>query len=182
MPSVRVLALEASVNPNTMQKALAELENQGLLFTQRTSGRTVTTDERLLMELRERIASYYIEQYFEGMLSLGIGRNDAVEMIATKTGVASTVAPTVESIGVPVFVPMVATTIAPTVESIGAPVFVPTVVSPVEPTVAPTSEAVFYTSSTEVFEEAPIDEPEVFEEAPIDEPIEEISSIMTEVN
>ena len=83
MPSVRVLALEANVNPNTMQKALAELENQGLLFTQRTSGRTVTTDERLIMQVKERMASEYIEQYFEGMNSLGIERKTAVEMLTS---------------------------------------------------------------------------------------------------
>ena len=84
MPSVRVLALEASVNPNTMQKALAELEAQGLLNTQRTSGRTVTTDERLIMEVKERIAGAYIEQYFAGMQSLGIERGAAAEMLVSQ--------------------------------------------------------------------------------------------------
>ena len=44
LPSVRELAAEASVNPNTMQKALAELERNGLIYTQRTSGRMVTED------------------------------------------------------------------------------------------------------------------------------------------
>ncbi|HBT95437.1 MAG TPA: GntR family transcriptional regulator [Coriobacteriia bacterium] len=81
LPSVRLLAVEANVNPNTMQKALAELENQGLLHTQRTSGRTVTTDERLIMDLKERIASGYIEQFFEGMKSLGIERDVATKML-----------------------------------------------------------------------------------------------------
>ena len=90
MPSVRVLALEASVNPNTMQKALAELESQGLLFTQRTSGRTVTTDERLIMELKEHIASGYIEQFFEGMQSLGIERSDAAGMLLAKAATPPT--------------------------------------------------------------------------------------------
>ena len=84
MPSVRMLASEASVNPNTMQRALAELEGQGLLYTQRTSGRTVTTDERLIMQVKERVASEYIERYFEGMLSLGIIREDAAKMLAAQ--------------------------------------------------------------------------------------------------
>lgn len=83
MPSVRVLALEAGVNPNTMQKAMGELESQGLLFTQRTSGRTVTTDERLIMELKQRLASDYIRHYFEGMRSLGIEHDEAVEMLTS---------------------------------------------------------------------------------------------------
>jgi len=85
LPSVRTLALEAAVNPNTMQKAMVELESQELIYTQRTSGRSVTTNERLIMELKERIASEYIEQYFEGMKSLGIEREAAVEMLVTKT-------------------------------------------------------------------------------------------------
>jgi len=89
MPSVRALALEASVNPNTMQRALAELEASGLLSTQRTSGRTVTDDERLIMQVKERIASGYIEQYFREMQSLGIERDVAINMLITKTqGVA----------------------------------------------------------------------------------------------
>ena len=92
MPSVRVLALEASVNPNTMQKALVELETQELFYTQRTSGRTVTTDEGLIMELKERIASEYIEQYFEGMKSLGIERDTAAGMLVSKTHGSSVLA------------------------------------------------------------------------------------------
>ena len=85
MPSVRVLALEAGVNPNTMQKAMAELEAQGLLYTQRTSGRTVTTDGRLIMELKKRMASTYIRQYFEGMQGLGIEREEAAKMLMSNT-------------------------------------------------------------------------------------------------
>jgi len=85
MPSVRALALEASVNPNTMQRALTELEASGLLSTQRTSGRTVTDDERLIMQAKERIASGYIEQYFREMQSLGIERGVAINMLITKT-------------------------------------------------------------------------------------------------
>ena len=82
LPSVRALAVEAGVNPNTMQKALAELESLGMLHTQRTAGRTVTQDERLIMTLRQQAASGYIEQYFAQMLSLGIQRGDAAAMIA----------------------------------------------------------------------------------------------------
>jgi len=84
MPSVRVLALEAGVNPNTMQKAMAELESQELLYTQRTSGRTVTTNERLIMELKERMAADYIRHFFEGMQGLGIPRDEAVSLLVSK--------------------------------------------------------------------------------------------------
>jgi len=96
LPSVRALALEAGVNPNTMQKALAELEAQELLYTQRTSGRTVTTDERLIMELKERRADEYIRHYFEGMRSLGIEHERAVEMLASSAPEATTTTPTTQ--------------------------------------------------------------------------------------
>jgi len=84
IPSVRVLALEAGVNPNTMQKALAELENMGLLHTMRSSGRVVTTDQWLIMQLRDGIVNNYVENYFSGMLSLGFDRNAAIEQFWTK--------------------------------------------------------------------------------------------------
>ena len=51
LPSVRDLAVEAAVNPNTMQKALSELERSGLVYSQRTSGRFITEDTRLLDEM-----------------------------------------------------------------------------------------------------------------------------------
>jgi DNA-binding transcriptional regulator YhcF (GntR family) len=82
MPSVRTLALEAEVNPNTMQKALAELEAQGLLSTQRTSGRTVTSDERLIAALRQQARQELIEQYFAGMQRLGVGRDEAIGLLS----------------------------------------------------------------------------------------------------
>src|SRR5699024_9288914 len=56
LPSVRDLAAEASVNPNTMQKALTELERSGLVYTQRTSGRFITEDISKMTELKEQLA------------------------------------------------------------------------------------------------------------------------------
>jgi len=81
VPSVRTLAFEAEVNPNTMQKALAELETQGLLMTHRTSGRTVTEDQGRIKMMKEQIAREHIEAFLEGMQSIGIGREEAVEML-----------------------------------------------------------------------------------------------------
>jgi DNA-binding transcriptional regulator YhcF (GntR family) len=81
MPSVRVLALEAEVNPNTMQKALAELETMGLLHTQRTAGRTVTEDGRMIEGLKRRLAEECISRFFFGMEGLGIGREEAIGML-----------------------------------------------------------------------------------------------------
>ena len=52
LPSVRELAQEASVNPNTMQKALSELERTGLVYSQRTSGRFITEDTSMIQRLK----------------------------------------------------------------------------------------------------------------------------------
>lgn len=57
LPSVRDLAVEAAVNPNTMQKALSELERSGLVYSQRTSGRFITEDTQLLDEMKTSLAS-----------------------------------------------------------------------------------------------------------------------------
>lgn len=80
LPSVRVLAMEAGVNPNTMQRALSGLEALGLLFSQGTSGRMVTLNERLIMDLRDSIATDYVELYFREMRSLGYDREKAIEV------------------------------------------------------------------------------------------------------
>lgn len=56
VPPVRELAAQAGVNPNTMQRALAEMEREGLMFTNRTSGRYVTEDREMIGKVREQIA------------------------------------------------------------------------------------------------------------------------------
>ncbi|MDR3305152.1 MAG: GntR family transcriptional regulator [Clostridiales Family XIII bacterium] len=81
MPSVRVLALEAEVNPNTMQRALAELETQGLLRSQRTAGRFVTEDETMIQKLKEDLAKSHIRDFFDGMRALGIERDEALALL-----------------------------------------------------------------------------------------------------
>lgn len=72
LPSVRELAVEASVNPNTMQKALAELERSGLVYSQRTSGRFITEDKELMKELKREQAVRYLEEFFTNMRHLGL--------------------------------------------------------------------------------------------------------------
>ena len=64
VPPVRELAMEAGVNPNTMQKALTDLERSGLIVTQRTSGRTVTEDSDTILKKREAIAREETLMYF----------------------------------------------------------------------------------------------------------------------
>lgn len=72
LPSVRELAVEASVNPNTMQKALSELERKGLVYSQRTSGRFITEDQEMLKELKKEQAGRYLAEFFENMRNLGL--------------------------------------------------------------------------------------------------------------
>ena len=74
LPAVRELALSAGVNPNTMQKALAELERDGLLKSQRTSGRFVTDDKEKIMEVRTTLAYDEIARMVDTISSLGYHR------------------------------------------------------------------------------------------------------------
>lgn len=86
LPSVRDLALAARVNPNTMQKALLELEEQGLIYTQRTNGKFVTEDEGLIARLKEQHACEITQNYLNMMKSLGIGQEGAMEYLASIGG------------------------------------------------------------------------------------------------
>ena len=78
IPSVRELAAEAGVNPNTMQKALGDLEREGLVYTQRTSGKTVTEDEALIRQMRESIAADETRTYLLKLKGLGMDASDGI--------------------------------------------------------------------------------------------------------
>ena len=81
LPSVRELALEASVNPNTMQKALSELERNGLVHTQRTSGRFITEDKTMLKQLKTELAAVHIQDFLNTMKQLGFPPEEILELI-----------------------------------------------------------------------------------------------------
>ena len=81
--SVRDLAKEAGVNPNTMQKALSELERSGLLYTQRTAGRLVTENEATIKEIKQETARLRGSQFLNEMAQLGI-QPQAVEAMLAK--------------------------------------------------------------------------------------------------
>ncbi|MCI9200938.1 MAG: GntR family transcriptional regulator [Lachnospiraceae bacterium] len=81
LPSVRELAAEASVNPNTMQKALAELERNALIITQRTSGRIVTEDTKLIQKTQSDLANEYIRNFFHTMKELGYSAEEIVSLV-----------------------------------------------------------------------------------------------------
>ncbi len=82
LPSVRELAQEASVNPNTMQKALSELERTGLVYSQRTSGRFITEDTAMIENLKSELAKEIIEQFLDRMKKLGIQKEEAISLIS----------------------------------------------------------------------------------------------------
>jgi len=71
LPSVRDLALEAKVNPNTMQRALVELESKGLIHTKRTSGKYVEENDLIIKKTKEKLAKELTSTYISNMKGLG---------------------------------------------------------------------------------------------------------------
>ena len=81
LPSVRDLAQEASVNPNTMQKALSELERTGLVYSQRTSGRFITEDNAMIQQLKADLAEEIIREFLDHMKKLGFRREETIRLM-----------------------------------------------------------------------------------------------------
>ena len=81
LPSVRDLANEASVNPNTMQRAFAELEREGLVYTMRTNGRFITEDQALIKELKEQMAINTIAEFLRHMEELGFRKEETIKLV-----------------------------------------------------------------------------------------------------
>lgn len=80
LPSVRELAAQAAVNPNTMQKALSELERSGLIYAQRTSGRFVTEDQGRIREAKQKLASMQVREFIRNMQALSMNREEIAEL------------------------------------------------------------------------------------------------------
>ena len=78
LPSVRAAA---GVNPNTMQRAMQELEARGLINTQRTAGRTITEDETMIQALRQQKAQEQIAQFWAAMQKLGFTQAEALSLL-----------------------------------------------------------------------------------------------------
>lgn len=81
LPSVRDYALSLKVNPNTMQKALAELEEIKLIFTERTNGKFVTSDQKLIDKFKEKYANELSNKYFLGMQSIGFNKKETINYL-----------------------------------------------------------------------------------------------------
>ena len=84
LPSVRDLAAEAGVNPNTMQRAMMEMEREELVYSQRTAGRFVTQDGERIRRLREDLARNQVKEFLAGMFQLGFGLEEILTFVQTE--------------------------------------------------------------------------------------------------
>ena len=86
IPSVRELALQTKVNPNTMQRALVELEEIGLIYTERTNGKFVTNDKELIEKYKIHYANELANVYFKNMESIGFNKTEAINYLSKMKG------------------------------------------------------------------------------------------------
>lgn len=89
MPSVRDLASEAGVNPNTMQRALAELERTGLIYASRTNGRFVTDQQEVIDVAKAELATDSVARFIQEMTRLGFTREEMIAMIEKEKEIES---------------------------------------------------------------------------------------------
>ena len=83
LPSVRELALIAKVNPNTMQRALTELEEAGLIYTERTNGKFVTNKTRKIIKMRHAFIHQQVDDFLDNMQKLGFTKRDIIKILKT---------------------------------------------------------------------------------------------------
>lgn len=81
IPSVRELALAVKVNPNTMQKALVELESEGLLYTERTNGKFVTNNQEMIDMIKKDLAKDKVNLFLDDMKKIGICHEEAIQYL-----------------------------------------------------------------------------------------------------
>lgn len=89
LPSVRDLALEAGVNPNTMQRALSELERSGLVNSQRTAGRFITEDASALLDLRKSMSEEIVSEFIVRLRGIGMSDEQILDKVREKIGPAA---------------------------------------------------------------------------------------------
>ena len=86
LPSVRALALAIGVNPNTVQRAMAELERKGLVVSQRTNGRFITDDQERIQQMKREFAQAEIQTFLSHMADLGLDTQAVIEAIQKVEG------------------------------------------------------------------------------------------------
>lgn len=82
LQSVRDMSMEAGVNPNTLQRALQELERQGMVYSQRTAGRFVTEDSALIDDAKKALAKKHVEDYIQSMEKIGFSREEMISVLS----------------------------------------------------------------------------------------------------
>ncbi len=87
LPSVRDLALRIKVNPNTLQRALQELEEAGLVFTERTNGKFVTENTELIDKCKREYADFLARRYLENMKDIGFDQESAAAYLEKQGGI-----------------------------------------------------------------------------------------------
>ena len=86
LPSIRDLAIQYRVNPNTMQKALIELENLNFIYTERTNGKFVTEDKKLINKYKMEYAQELSNKYFLNMEKIGFDKSEAIKYLKNLGG------------------------------------------------------------------------------------------------
>ena len=81
IPTVRQLAMTAAVNPNTVQRALTELESEGIIHAKGTNGRFVTEDEQILLSAREASARRLVKDFIAQAQCMSISKSELIKMI-----------------------------------------------------------------------------------------------------
>ena len=81
LPSVRELAAEAGINPNTVQRAFSELEREGLIYTQRATGKYVTENANEIKSARQALAKTQVAEFLSNMQSLGYSVGDVIVLL-----------------------------------------------------------------------------------------------------
>uniref|UniRef100_A0A7C3RJH8 GntR family transcriptional regulator n=1 Tax=Dictyoglomus thermophilum TaxID=14 RepID=A0A7C3RJH8_DICTH len=82
LPSVRELALELKVNPNTVQRVYQELEREGIIETVKGVGSFVISNEKKLMKLKENLASERIKAFIKEMKEINLSKEDLNLLLA----------------------------------------------------------------------------------------------------
>ena len=82
IPSVRELAVFFEVNPNTVQKALVELEETGIILTESTNGKFVTNDNNVIEQIKSQMVREKIDEFFLSMQNLGIEKSEVIKIIS----------------------------------------------------------------------------------------------------
>ena len=76
LPTVRELASEAGVNPNTIQRALSDLEREGFVYSKRTTGRFVTEDKELIAQSRKQLSEEELEHFVSSIIHFGYEKEE----------------------------------------------------------------------------------------------------------